>query len=187
MLQTDTQEQLSLAAMHATCARAGFAFQISDRIQDNWGWDATVHVKEALDHNSDLTDFRLRFQIKATHQPLLHRRRRFSFPIDTRHYNRFRDMSGHDAPTYLIVFQMPRDKDDWCSYSPKRLVLKQCLRWVSLRNAPAIQNPNQENVTVYLPEEQVLTPDSLRLLALKRSVGEWIDYNMEGIAHADFV
>ena len=37
---TDIQEQLSVAALHATCARAGFAFETTGRIEDKWGIDA---------------------------------------------------------------------------------------------------------------------------------------------------
>jgi hypothetical protein len=52
----DKQEQLSLAVLHATCAKAGFAFKILDRIEDKWGWDAEAHVNERLDPASKLTD-----------------------------------------------------------------------------------------------------------------------------------
>ena len=68
MILTDQQEQLSLAVLHATCARAGFGFHISGRIQDNWGWDAHADVKERFEPTSTLFNFRLRFQLKATRQ-----------------------------------------------------------------------------------------------------------------------
>jgi hypothetical protein len=38
---------------------------------------------------------------------------------------------------------------------------------------------------VYLPEKQVLTPDALRKLARTRSLEQWVNYQVEGIAHAD--
>ena len=185
MILTDQQEQLSLAVLHATCARAGFGFHISGRIQDNWGWDAHADVKERLDPASALFNFRLRFQLKATRQQLTHSNGRYSFPLAVKHYNDFRLEAGYDSPIYLVVFQMPHGEAEWLSCSPEQLVLRRCLRWVSLRNAPVPDRADQETITVYLPENQVLTPKALRELARTRSLEQWINYEVEGIAHAD--
>ena len=110
---------------------------------------------------------------------------RYSFPLEVKHYNDFRLEAGYDSPIYLVVFQMPNGEDEWLSCSPEQLVLRRCLRWVSLRNAPAPERDDQESITVYLPESQVLTPNALRELARMRSLEQWINYNVEGIAHAD--
>ena len=90
----DKQEQLSLAVLHATCAKAGFGFKITGRIQDNWGWDAEADVCEKLDPASKLWDFKLKFQLKATRQQLTLRKQRYSFTIETPHYNRLRAAAG---------------------------------------------------------------------------------------------
>ena len=66
----DKQEQLSLAVLHATCAKAGFGFKVTGRIQDNWGWDAEADIYEKLDPESTLSDFKLKFQLKSTRQQL---------------------------------------------------------------------------------------------------------------------
>jgi hypothetical protein len=163
---------------------AGFAFKISDRIMDNWGVDAEAHVHEKIDPASTLWDFKLRFQLKATRQQLTLTNHRFSFPIETPHYNRLRAVAGSDAPTYLVVFQMPADEAEWVDCSPEQLVLRRCLRWVSLRGAAETA---QGSITVYLPESQLLTPDALRKLARARSLEQWIEYNPEGVPHADHV
>jgi hypothetical protein len=178
----DKQEQLSLAALHATCALAGFGFAITGRIQDNWGWDAEADVRERLDPASPLYDFRLRFQLKATRQDLSLAKRRFSFPMDIAHYDRLRQVAGYDSPTYLVVFQMPATEEAWATCNAKHLVLRNCLRWVSLRNAPEVEG---SKTTIYLPQDHVLTPDALRSLARVRSHGEWIDYSPDGKPHVD--
>ncbi|HEY0983239.1 DUF4365 domain-containing protein [Schlesneria sp.] len=185
MILTDQQEQLSLAVLHATCARAGFGFQISGRIQDNWGWDAQADVKERFEPQSTLLNFRLRFQLKATRQELTYSHGRYSFPLDVKHYNHFRTEAGYDSPIYLVVFQMPHEEDEWLSTSPEQLVLRKCLRWVSLRDAPAPERDDQQTITVYLPEKQVLTPQALRELARIRSLEQWNNYDVEGIANAN--
>lgn len=178
----DKQEQLSLAVLHATCAKAGFAFNISGRIQDNWGWDAGADVYERLDPAATLTDFKIKFQLKATRQQLTFANGRYSFPVETPHYNRLRAAAGCDAPTYLVIFQMPANEEEWVHCSPEQLILRRCLRWVSLRGA---EETAQGTITVYLPESHVLTPDALRKLARTRSLEQWIDYNPEGAPHAD--
>lgn len=178
----DKQEQLSLAVLHATCAKAGFAFQISERIQDNWGWDAMAHVREKLDPESTLWDFNMKFQLKATRQQLTLAERRYSFPVEAPQYNRLRVAAGSDAPTYLLVFQMPGDEAECLDVTPEQLVLRRCLRWVSLRGAEEI---TQGTKTVYFPEAQVLTPEALRKLARVRSLEQWIEYNADGVPHAD--
>lgn len=182
MTLEDKQEQLSLAVLHATCAKAGFSFQVSDRIQDNWGWDASSHVHEKLAAESILWDFKMKFQLKATRQQLIFGHQRYSFPIEVPYYNRLRAAAGSDAPTYLVVFQMPADEPEWVHCTPAELIVRRCLRWVSLRGAEEVA---QETITVYLPETQVLTPDALRKLARARSLGQWIGYNADGAPHAD--
>lgn len=43
----------------------------------------------------------------------------------------------------------------------------------------------QLSLAVLHPETQVLTPKALRKLARTRSLDQWIDYETEGLAHAD--
>lgn len=178
MILTDQQEQLSLAVLHATCARAGFGFHSSGRIQDNWGWDAHTDVKERFEPESVLFDFRIRFQLKATRQQLTYSNGRYSFPMEVKHYNQFRLEAGYDSPIYLVVFQMPHEEKEWLTCTPEQLVLRNCLRWVSLRNAPAPKKADQESITVYIPETQLLTPDELRTLARTRSLEQWLNYDL---------
>ncbi len=178
----DKQEQLSLAVLHATCAKAGFGFKITRRIQDNWGWDAEADVYEKLDPSSTLWDFKLKFQLKATRQQLTFAESRYSFPIEVSHYNRLRAEAGCDAPTYLVIFQMPPNEAEWFDCTPNQLVLRRCLRWVSLRSAA---ESAQGTITVYFPESHVLTPDALRKLARVRSLEQWIEYNPDGRPHAN--
>ena len=182
MISTDKQEQLSLAVLHATCAKAGFGFQISGRIQDNWGFDATVDVKEKIDAGSTLWDFRMKMQIKSTRQQLTLAQNRHSFPLEIQYYDHLRAAANCDAPTFLVVFQMPQNEDDWVHCSADNLILRHCLRWVSLRGAKEVDTAKP---TVYFPHSHVLTPDALRKLAKARSLEQWINYDQTGAPHAD--
>ncbi len=178
----DKQEQLSLAVLHATCAKAGFGFKVSGRIQDNWGWDAEADVYEKLHAESTLSDFKLKFQLKATRQQLIFANNRYSFPMEIAHYDRLRRVAGYDAPNYLVVFQMPEDENEWVQCTPENLIFRRCLRWVSLRGA---EPSSQSSITVYLPNTHLLTPHSLRNLAITRSREQWIDYDANGNPHAE--
>ena len=129
--------------------------------------------------------FAVFIKLKATRQQLTYSTGRYSFPLEIKHYNQFRLEAGYDSPIYLVVFQMPQSEDEWLSCSPEQLVLRRCLRWVSLRSAPAPERADQETITVYLPEKQVLTPEALRKLARTRSLEQWLDYDVEGRTHAD--
>ena len=181
MIITDRQEQLSLAALHATAARAGFAFSISGRILDNWGRDCTIHIKERLHPLSTLTEFDLKVQAKATRQELTHADGRFSFPLDRRHYDDLREATGRSLPVYLVVFHMPHDEGQWVECSPEQITLRECLRWVSLHKAEPTTGGSK---TVYIPETQILTPDALRELATYHSIfrpeEQWPRYDPEG-------
>ncbi len=97
----DKQEQLGLAVLHATCAKAGFGFKICGRIQDNWGWDAEADVHEKLDADSVLYDFKIKFQAKATGQQLTLGLGRYSFTLKAAHDNRLRATGGSDAADVL--------------------------------------------------------------------------------------
>ncbi|MBI3463825.1 MAG: hypothetical protein HY000_12330 [Planctomycetes bacterium] len=75
-----------------------------------------------------------------------------------------------------------QDNWGWVHCTPEQLVLRRCLRWMSLRGA---EETGQGTITVYLPESHVLTPDALRKLARTRSLEQWIEYNPEGAPHVD--
>lgn len=66
---------------------------------------------------------------------------------------------------------MPESPDQWLEKSAEQLVCRYCLRWMSLLGA---EESDQQSVTVYVPDGQLLTPDSLRELALSRSREEWL-------------
>ncbi|NLZ59725.1 MAG: DUF4365 domain-containing protein [Lentisphaerae bacterium] len=62
----DIESELSYAYLYAVAAKAGFACQVSDRLSDNHGIDATVRVFEKMSQDSVLTDFSMDLQLKAT-------------------------------------------------------------------------------------------------------------------------
>lgn len=166
------KSELSYAVLHAVASQAGFACEVTGRHTDDMGIDAVVRVKEHFGPESVLTEFSLDFQLKATSDQLSLNDGHYSYSLKAKHYDKLR-ISEIDAPRFLALFMMPEDRAEWCEKSAEQLVCRRCLRWVSLRNAP---EGNATATTVYVPENQVLTPSSLRMLADTRSKEEWIDY-----------
>jgi len=164
--------ELSYAVLHAVAAKAGFSCEEGGRHADGMGIDAVVRAKERFSDESVLTEFSLDFQLKATSEQLLLQSGRYSFALKAKHYEKLRTTSA-DVQRVLAVLMMPENEAEWLEKSPESLICRRCLRWMSLRGAPA---GNDSSTTVYIPEVQVLTPDALRELASKRSREEWITY-----------
>ncbi|MFU8788700.1 MAG: DUF4365 domain-containing protein, partial [Methylobacter sp.] len=59
----------------------------------------------------------------------------------------------------LVVLFLPSNQEEWLNVNPEQLILKNGAYWVSLRGAEASSNITGK--TVYIPKEQVLTPDNL--------------------------
>ncbi|MBX3276297.1 MAG: hypothetical protein KF729_38950, partial [Sandaracinaceae bacterium] len=65
---------------------------------------------------------------------------------------------------YLALLRLPSDPSTWLSVGPDALVLRRCMYWCSLREAPA--NMNERSTTIHVPISQVLDPGELgRLVA----------------------
>ena len=170
--ENDVKAELSYAYLHAVASHAGFGCISTDRHTDSAGVDAVVRVKERLAPNSIRTEFTLEIQLKATATRLTQQQGRFSFPMKTPHYDKLRK-TDIAAPRFLAVLMMPADKENWLQLTAEELRLRECVRWVSLRNAPEI---DQDSITVYVPADNILTPDALRTIAMQTSREEWIDY-----------
>lgn len=172
MQLTDQQEQLSLAALFAVSAAAGFACERSDRILDGMGVDATVSVNGPLTGGGPWHDPTMRFQVRATKQELSCDERGHSFSLDRKTYDHLRRVNRTN-PIFLAVYQMPREEDLWLTITRDNLVLRHSLRFVSLYGAPEVETQSR---TVQIPDANVLDVTSLTELARVTSHGERIPY-----------
>lgn len=172
--ENDIKTELSYAYLHAVAAQADFGCTVAARHKDNSGVDAIVSIREQLDPASELTDFSLDFQLKATAAPLPLIDRSVSYSLDAAHYDKLRGTT-YGTPKFLLVFCLPAVKANWLDVSAKRLVCQRCAYWVSLRSAAATDNVS--SIAVYLPTENVLTPDALRQIARQVSLGQDLNYH----------
>jgi len=164
----DQKAELSYAYLHAVAAKAAFSCECATRHTDNGGVDAHVRIRRLLDPAAQLTDFSLDIQLKATSQELHREAGLISFSLTIDHYNKLRK-TAISVPRYLVLFTLPEADEDWLTVNAESLVCRRCAHWVSLRGAPDV---DQATVTVYVPEANVLTPESLIERARLASVGQ---------------
>jgi hypothetical protein len=168
------EAELSYAFLHAVASRAGFSCEYRNRHLDGTGVDATITEDgRKLADDSVLTSFSVDIQLKATYRELPEQGGRFSYPLSIPHYEKQR-LEEVASPRLLIVLRLPRDPEEWLRISEDSLVAKGCTYWVSLRGAAA--TTNKDSQTVYIPRQNLLTPQSLTNLMARFSRLEVIPY-----------
>lgn len=172
LTQNNLKSELSYGVLHAVAARARFGCEIGGRHSDDLGIDARIVVQDYFGEDAPLTNFTLDIQLKATSQQLSFDGERFSFRLTTAHYDKLRSESVV-APRYLVVLLLPENAAEWLELTSEQLICRRCLYWVSLLGAPEVST---QNISVYLPDSQILTPDALRELAACRAREEWLYY-----------
>lgn len=174
LTDNNIKAELSYAALHAVAAQCGFGCAVTARHEDDAGVDARIHIRRRLAPESFLLDFYLNIQLKATAQDSARPGGAYSFRLDAGHYDKLRDLNV-DIQRVLAVLFLPQDRNEWLRLLPEELVLKGRLRWVSLRSLPPLPDPTQQTVTIRLPDENILTCESLISLATRRSKEEWVN------------
>lgn len=99
----------------------------------------------------------IEFQLKCTGKPT-GSGAEFPFPVPIKNY---RDLTIEDpiCPRYLGIVVTPSDFHHWLRLSEKRLNLRHCLYWSSLRGLP--KSANIDSVTVRIQRTNLLTPEAL--------------------------
>jgi Domain of unknown function (DUF4365) len=172
----NVKSELSYAYLHAVAAHAGCTVAIADRHTDGAGIDAIIRAKERFSEESVLTHFTIEVQLKATSRLLeIDNRGRYPFSLEIPHYDKLRD-ENTQAQLILVVLLMPENREEWLSHSEESLTAKRCAYWVSLRGAPESQNTTSQ--TIYLPQSNRFSPESLRALMTEVSRGRKLNYEL---------
>jgi hypothetical protein len=90
------------------------------------------------------------------------------YPLRLKNYNELRK-SKTLTPRLLIVVLIPEHPDRWIQQSDAELCLRYCAYWMSLQEMP--ETSNTENVTVYIPRQQIFTVDTLKTLMQRVETG----------------
>lgn len=168
----DTEAELSYAYLHAVAAEARLSCTVANRTMDNECIDATLHG--VSDFGGPLTELTAHIQLKATiNQPELQDNKFAYFLKSVSQYNNLRSAS-RNTPKFLVVLFLPRDQTQWVKHDMDSLILRKCAFWASLAGAPA--TTNDSGITVFLPQDQVVSPEGLRSLFGRLSNEENIHY-----------
>ena len=170
----DIEAELSYAYLHAVSAACGFECCVRGRIADKNGIDAQVTAYGEIAGPGSLTDFAIEVQLKATYTALTDVDGRIPYrPLKVPQYDKLRNpLTKLDR--FVVLLHLPPNPIDWIRVTPEQLVARNCAYWVSLRNAPASNNPATQ--TVYFPRANLLDVDGLSALMKRVARQEVIDY-----------
>ena len=156
------EAELSYAYLHAIAGKASMSCKAGDRHDDGHGVDAEINFRGITSHPY-IKHVQLNIQLKATiESPGDH-------PSFVTYYfkgvGRFNKLRTKDSQIYkiLAVLFLPPDPSHWLTCTPDELILQKSAYWTCLYGAQA--TPNSTGQTVYLPKNQLLTPDELVRLA----------------------
>lgn len=82
------------------------------------------------------------------------------FRLKRQNYDLLRDET--QTPQLLVVLDLPRDRNQWMTITEDELVLRRRAYWLSLKGYGEI--PNQETITVQIPEKNLFNVESLQWL-----------------------
>lgn len=101
---------------------------------------------------------KLEFQVKCTSVDLAPDAVDFPFNLPVKTYDDLR-LKEVIVPRYLLVVVVPEAPGDWIRLNERRLNLRRCGYYASLRDRPA--TPNLHSVTVRMHRANQLTPGAL--------------------------
>ena len=68
--------------------------------------------------------------------------------------------------TFLVVFIMPKNKDEWLNQDINSLILKKCAYWVYLGGKPKVRD-DESTTAVNIPKKNIFSVDTLNRLMTK--------------------
>jgi hypothetical protein len=162
------KEGLSRAFVIAIASMCGH--NIEARINStefDYGIDGAFHTIRYLRGARSTSGLRLEFQMKATTKWSI-RNSEVVYSLDASAFDKIvaqnSDPHPKIAPVILILLCLPEDQDTWLESSEEELLLRKCCYWAALNGD---LTPNEESVTIRIPQTQHFTPSALSELLQK--------------------
>lgn len=166
----ESMEDMSFAYVNALCAYNGYTLDKASR--DNDGVDATIICKEYPCEYEDGMEHspKIDIQLKSSYSRL-HRLQdgRLRFIFEVKNYNNL-IIETRGTAIILVILHMYEERDRWISQTEEELSIRKCAYWVNLKGMPHSENANQ--ITIDVPDNQLLTRETLKELMIKASKGE---------------
>lgn len=154
---TDIEEALSVAYVHALAAAAGYVIGLKNFDRD--GIDLTI---EAGGGSRPKIDAQVKASINLPQSGEV-----FKFPLKRRNYDHL--IIPTQTPRILVVMHLPSEKVDWVKVGIESLILRNCAYWVCLTGLPATENA--ASITVDIPAENHFNVEALIDLMDKSRTG----------------
>lgn len=148
------KEDLGQAYVSAVIAKAGY--NISHDRHDDYH-DGTIKEVACFNGHFFPTGFGINYQLKSTCD-VIFQGEHILYDLESKNYNELvRETTMF--PSILILFVLPKDEHEWLTVSCDELVIRKCAWWYSLVGLPPTDNTASKRICV--PQNQILTPDSL--------------------------
>lgn len=171
MTEQHIKEQLSRAFVRAISANAGFILR---KYEVDYGLDGkfsdVVYEEDCTGHKRySENGFGIDFQLKATTN-IVPKDGYLIYDLEAKNYNDLvKTCVG--TPRILIVYSMPKDRNQWLEISQQAIILKKCAWWCSLKGLPSTKNNIKKRIKI--PDSQLLTTQELsRLINLVKGGAE---------------
>jgi hypothetical protein len=156
--QQHAQELLSRAYASVIASIAGVNLVLGREFD----YSVDGEFRTVVNENGNLIEdgFTLDFQLKSTVQ-WSENEDTIIYPCKSNAYNKLVSRAtAPRPPCMLILFCMPRDPSAWVDINVERLLLRKCCYWTYIRETTLV--PADSTKTVYIPKENLLTPDTVR-------------------------
>jgi len=164
----DTRSALGIAYLQALASQASLSCTLTGWHPDGAGVDALFHVREKLDPQARVQEFSIDFQLRATSRGLPIVDSKLLFSLEAERYETLRNAVA-ERPCFIVLLCLPTDLDELDALSGEDLVALRRGRWLCLAGAP--QPSNTASIPVRFPTWNVLTPETLREIARRVSLG----------------
>ena len=158
------QERLCEAYVSAVVARAGL--KIVGLFQREYGVDAYIQgFKQLLNGETTESGPILECQLKSTTTSTM-RNGKIIYDMEVNAYNKLVSVDGR----ILLLYCMPDNINHWLEVNEEKLVLKTCCYWDYIAGD---WSNNRSKKRIFVPNNQLFTPESAIELMRKLRLGEF--------------
>lgn len=159
-----TEESLCFAHIYALAGVAGVNYSVKKTY--DYGVDGQFTAVVSRGTRRVDTGFPLDFQAKATINWKL-ADGKIVYDLEAKTYNDLAQRTPAETTMILILLCLPESRSDWHRASCDETVMRHCCYWHMISGEPTLNKLTQR---IYVPCENLLTPDSLnQLLAFEQA------------------
>lgn len=148
------KEEFSYGYIATICSASGLSVTKAERSLDNQGIDLTIIAPATI---KGLLSPRVDVQVKCTSQNII-QENVIKYPIPIKNYQELIERKV-SVPRLLILVIVPNKIEEWIDVDQHFTTIRKCAYWISLEGYR--ESKNQTSVTVEIPKENLLTPESV--------------------------